>query len=542
MTSQPCSTDLAGETPIAEAAKAESPATAAERDEGIGSWIHRHRVRWTGKLALVSESGDFTYDELARRIDRLADALTRRGVRRGDRVAYLGDNHTAFLETLFATTSLGAIFVPLNTRLAPPELTYALNDSGARILIHDVLLATAARAAVAGTEVTRTFVVSAGETPEDDRLGAESYEAVLRSGAAEHIERAVGADEPALILYTSGTTGHPKGAVITHGNLHWNCFNVLVSYDVTSRDVALMISPLFHVAALAMGVLPALLKGATVILEKRFDAGRTLRQIEAHGVTSLSGVPTTYQMLCEHADWAATDVSSLRTLTCGGSPVPLRVIDAFEARGLSFSGGYGMTETSPGVSSIPAHWSRQKATTAGLPMHFVDTRVVDEHGAPAARRTAGEIQVRGRNVIPRYWGRPTETEASFTADGWLKTGDIGFFDDDGFLSITDRLKDMIISGGENIYPAEIEQAILEISSIASTAVIGVADPTWGEVPHAYVELVHGEIFDRESMEAHLSSRLARYKVPKRFTVVEEFPRTASGKIRKADLRASASSP
>ncbi|HKP07285.1 MAG TPA: long-chain fatty acid--CoA ligase [Microbacterium sp.] len=513
--------------------------TAAERDEGIGSWIHRHRVRWAGKLAVVSESGDLTYDELAGRIDRLADALGRRGVRRGDRVAYLGENHTAFLETLFAATSLGAIFVPLNTRLAPPELTYALNDSGARILIHDAPLATAAQAAVAGTGVTRTLVVSPAETSADDAPGAERYEAVLRSGAAEHVGRAVGESEPALILYTSGTTGHPKGAVITHGNLHWNCFNVLVSYDVTSQDVALMISPLFHVAALAMGVLPALLKGATVILEKRFEPGRTLRQIEAHRVTSLSGVPTTFQMLCEHADWAATDVSSLRSLTCGGSPVPLRVIDAFAARGLSFSGGYGMTETSPGVSSIPAHWSREKATTAGLPMHFVDTRVVDEHGSPAERHTTGEIQVRGRNVIPRYWGRPSETEASFTADGWLKTGDIGFFDDDGFLSITDRLKDMIISGGENVYPAEIEQAILEIPSIASASVIGVADPTWGEVPHAYVQLVPGEIFDRESMVAHLLSRLARYKVPKRFSVVEEFPRTASGKIRKADLRASA---
>jgi fatty-acyl-CoA synthase len=500
------------------------------RNGGVGSWTHRRRVKSEGRPALVDGDRTVTYDELAERVDRLANALADRGVGAGDRVAYLGENHPAFLETLFAAGTLGAVFVPLNTRLAPPELAYALTDCGAVVLVHSAELAEAATVASAGTAVTHRIVVGDGAD------GAEALDGALAAASPEHVDSTVGLDDPAMILYTSGTTGRPKGALLTHGNITWNCLNVLVDYDVTSDAVALMISPMFHVASLTMGVLPTLLKGATVVLEARFDPGRVLALIEQHRVTSMSGVPTTYQMLSEHPAWAGADLSSLRTLTCGGSAVPLRVIDAYERRGLAFTGGYGMTETAPGATSLQPRYSRSKAGSAGLPHFFTDVRIADPLGTVLPAGGAGEIQVQGPNVVPGYWQRPDATAESFADDVWFRSGDIGHVDADGFLYISDRLKDMIISGGENVYPAEVEQAIMELDAVSGVAVVGVPDPRWGEVPRAYVQLKDGATLDDGAVARHLDGRLARYKIPRTVVVVDELPRTPSGKILKRDLR------
>ncbi|MCW4386693.1 long-chain fatty acid--CoA ligase [Salinibacterium sp. SYSU T00001] len=523
-------------------------------NQGIGSWLERRREKSGDKPAVIFAEKSTSYRELLDRVERLAAALRERGISQGDRVAYFGENHVAFLETLLAAATLGAIFVPLNARLAAPELAFGLTDSGSRILIHPKSLTVVAAAALRGTPVTHRIVVDdtalgaaitasvpvvGGE--DDDEPGAddavlESFEEVLAAANPESIDVAVGLDDPAIILYTSGTTGNPKGALLTHGNLTWNAINVIIDYDYQSTEVALMISPLFHVASLGMGVLPTLLKGGTLVLEPRFDPGRVLDVIQRHRVTSMSGVPTTYQMLSEHPLWESTDLSSLRQLTCGGSAVPIRVIDAFEERGLRFSGGYGMTETAPGITSIPAARSREKAGSAGLPHFFTSMRVVDEEGRPAEVGEPGEIQVSGPNVIREYWNRPDATSEAYAPDGWFRTGDIGYLDDDGFLTISDRLKDMIISGGENIYPAQVEQAIREIDAVGDVAVIGVPDERWGEVPWAIVSLREGRELSAEDVRRHLQGRLARFKVPKNVLFVDEFPRTASGKIRKADLR------
>ena len=501
---------------------------------GVGSWIHRRRVKSAGKPALVCGATRLDYDELAGRIDRLATALAGRGVGRGDRVGYLGENEPSFLETFFAVTALGAVFVPLNTRLAVPELAFVLRDCGATLLVHSAALAPLAAAAADGGPPRIVVGAADGDAP--------AYEELVAAAPAGHRDVPVEADDVAMILYTSGTTGQPKGAAISHGNITWNCVNVLVDYDLTSADVALMISPMFHVASLTMGVLPALLKGATVVLEAGFSAGRALELIETHRATSISGVPTTYQMICEHPAWAGTDISSLRILTCGGSAVPARVLDAYEARGLSFTGGYGMTETSPGATSLQPRYSRAKAGSAGLPHFFTEVRVADPDGAPLPVGEVGEVQVRGPNVIAGYWGRPEATAAAFAAGGWFRSGDLGRLDEDGFLTIADRLKDMIISGGENVYPAEIERIILELDAVAAVAVVGVADPRWGEVPHAFVEVRPGHTLDDGAVAVHLAGRLARYKIPKRVVVVDELPRTASGKIRKPDLRRERATP
>lgn len=512
------------------------------QNAGLGAWIHRRRIKSADKAALIFHGGELTYANFAERVDRLANALREWGVQRGTKVAYLGENHPSFLETFFATGLLGAIFVPVNTRLAPPEVQFALQDSGSEVLIYSAELGGLAASAVKDTGVRRTAVVAGTASPAadagegDDVDGAVDFEALLTGGSAEHLDIAVSHDEPAMFLYTSGTTGKPKGAVLTHGNLTWNCMNVLVDFDLRSTDVALMISPMFHVASLDMGVLPTLLKGATVVLEPRFEPGRTLELIEQYGATYISGVPTTYQMLAEHPDWDKTDISSLEKLTCGGSAVPLRTLEAYERKGLPFTQCYGMTETAPGTTVLMPGKTREKAGSSGLSQFFTDVRIVNPMGEPAAIGEIGEIQVSGPNVIKEYWNRPDATADSFADGTWFRSGDMGYFDDEGFIYITDRMKDMIISGGENIYPVEIEQIVLELEQVASVAVIGTPDERWGEVPMAVITLAEGASLTADQVNEHLQGRLARYKIPRQVTILDELPRTASGKIRKADLR------
>lgn len=499
-------------------------------NNGLGSWIHKHRIKSKERRAVVQEDYELTYSELADRIDRLTSVLSARGVSKGTRVAFLGGNHPAFLETLFACGQLGAIFVPLNIRLAPRELNYALNDSGSEVLIALEAQREQAELSMQQSPVREYFQVA-------NNPGQPSeYERLLNGAATGYRDLAVSLEDPALILYTSGTTGSPKGAVLTHGNLTWNSLNVLVDYDVTSKSVALLIAPLFHTASLGMGALPMLLKGATLILQERFEPAAVLAAVEKHGVTSLSGVPTTFQLLAEDQAWGSTDISSLQMLTCGGSAVPLRVLEAFEARGLGFSGGYGMTETSPGATSLRAEHTRTKMGSAGLPHFFTDVRIANEKGHSLPAGEVGEILISGPNVIGEYWQRPEATKDSYHEGGWFRSGDMGYQDEEGFLFISDRLKDMIISGGENIYPAEIEQAIMELPEVESVAVIGVEDEKWGEVPRAVLVLKTGKELSIEQLVAFLSGKLARYKIPRTAVFVDELPRTASGKIRKNDLR------
>lgn len=499
------------------------------RDQGLGGWIDTRRAVSPERIAVIPGDGEpVSYGALADRIDGLAEGLRREGVVRGGRVAFCGENSAEFLETFFAVASLGAVFVPVNTRLAPPEVAHILRGTRPELVIHDAASATGIAAAIEDVREIPRFEIG--------REAADGgYEQLVVAGA-HRVETDVTLDDPAIVLYTSGTTGAAKGAVLTHGNLTWNALNVIVDLDLASTDVALIISPMFHAASLGMGVLPTLLKGGAVVLERRFLADRALRLIEKHGVTMLSGVPTTFQFLAEHPDWEQTDLTSLRHLTCGGSPVPIRVIDAFEARGLGFSQGYGMTEASPGVTILQPSMSRLKVGSVGRPHFFCDVRVVDEFGEPLAAGEVGEIQVAGPNVMLGYLDDPAATDAAFTADGWLRTGDLGYFDDEGYLYVADRIKDLIISGAENIHPAEVEEHIMRLGAVSGVAVIGVPDERWGEVPWAIVTLADGATFDAAEVGDELDGKLARYKIPKNVVVVDDLPRTASGKVKRNALR------
>ncbi|MEU8694265.1 long-chain fatty acid--CoA ligase [Streptomyces sp. NPDC048665] len=501
-------------------------------NRGIGSWPARRARKTPDRIAIVHEDDEITYQALHQRVLRLAHVLRSLGVARGDRVAHLGRNHPAHLETLFAAGVLGAVFVPLNTRLAAAELAYQLTDSGSTVLVHDPELGDTAATAAADTGVRHRITLGPAAP------GALGYDDLLAGAAADPLDEAVAPDDPCMIMYTSGTTGRPKGAVLTHANITWNSVNVLVDSDLAGDEVTLVVAPLFHTAALNMTCLPTLLKGGRVVLMGAFDAERVLEVVERRRVTYLFGVPTMYDALAARPRWTTTDLSSLRTLTCGGAPVPARTIDTYLARGLAFSQGYGMTEASPGVLFLDREQTSAKAGSAGVPHFFTDARVVLPDGRAARPGERGEILVDGPNVMAGYWNRPQDTAAALTDDGWLRTGDVARTDDDGYAYIVDRVKDMFVSGGENVYPAEVEAALLTHPAVRECAVVGVPHEVWGEVGHAVLVLDPGARADAGEILAHARTLLAKYKIPQTVTLAESLPRTASGKIVKAAVRAS----
>jgi fatty-acyl-CoA synthase len=485
------------------------------RNHGLGSWTARRARKTPDATAVIHQETSHTYAALHERSTRLAHHLRSLGVRRGDRVAFIGPNHPAYLETLFASGMIGAVFVPLNTRLAERELDHCIADSGAGVLVHSLSYTT----------------VGPGRTP---TLRAtipidEAYERIVAEGPApEPIDEDVSLDDICLIMYTSGTTGLAKGAVLTHGNITWNSVNVVVDTDIAHDEVTLVSAPLFHTAALNMTCLPTLLKGGTVVLEESFDADRTLKLIARHGVTAMFGVPAMYQSVAAAPGFASADLSSVRSLLCGGAPVPESLIHTYLKRGLSFQQGYGMTETSPGVMLVDPDHALSKAGTAGVPHFFCDVRLGE----------FGELEVEGPNVMRGYWGR-AEATAQALRDGWLRSGDVASVDEDGYIKIVDRIKDMIISGGENIYPAEVEEVFYSHPVVAECAVIGVPDERWGEVGRAVVVLRDGAAPDETTAKElldHLAGRLAKYKIPKSVVFAEALPRGGAGKVLKARLR------
>jgi fatty-acyl-CoA synthase len=502
------------------------------RNDGVGSWIARRARRTPGRAAIVHDGGELTYAQLHERVTRLAHGLRGLGVCRGDRVAYLGPNHPAFLETLFAVGTLGAVLVPLNTRLAVPELARHLSGSGSRALIYGAGQAGAAASLRAGTGV-RDVVALAGAAG-----GERGYEALLAASAGGPIDEPVSLDDPFLIMYTSGTTGGSKGATLTHGNITWNALNAVVDADFRQDEVALVVAPLFHTAALNMLCLPALLKGGAVLIEPGFEPGRALELIGRYRVTSLFGVPAIYDAMAAHPGWAAADLSSLRMLLCGGAPVPDATIRTYTSRGLVFIQGYGMTETSPGALLLDAAHVQAKAGSAGVPHFFTEVRVARPDLSEAAPGETGEILVAGPNVMRGYWNQPEATSAALAGDGetWLRSGDAGVADADGYVFVVDRMKDMIISGGENVYPAEVENALREHPAVADCGVIGVPDARWGEVGRAVVVLRPGAQAGEGELLAFLDGRIARYKIPKSVRYAGELPRTGTGKILKKRLR------
>ncbi len=503
----------------------------ATADIGLGSWFSRRTRQTPQRPALTFEGVTWTYAEMQDRIDRLATALRAAGACRGDRLAFLGANQPVYFELLFAAARLGAIFVPLNYRLTGPELDYIINDAG----VHTLVVDAAHRPIIDGirSRLGCRLYLSADSAAD----GWQPIADLTRDAAPLAQGEATVEDDIALIMYTSGTTGRPKGTMLSHGNLWWSNIMGQLGSDVSENDISLVMAPLFHIGGLNVTPLTAWQKGGHVILHRAFDPARFLTDVLQYRITTVFAVPAMLLFISQQPDFATADLSSLRLILCGGAPVPEPLLRLYNARGVPLNQGYGLTETAPAGTFLNNDFALAKLGSAGKPQFFVDLRIVGEDGrTPLGPGERGEVIMRGPNIMRGYWNKPEATAAAIDPEGWFHSGDIGYLDDDGFLYICDRLKDMIISGGENIYPAEIEAVLYGHDAVAEIAVFGEPSERWGESVTAVAALKPGASLELEELRAWATERLARYKLPTRLEIVVALPRNPAGKVLKFELR------
>jgi fatty-acyl-CoA synthase len=499
-------------------------------------WIAHFGRRTPDKIAAIDLASDrrLSYAQFDARISRLATHLRDKlGVTRGDRVAVLALNTTDTLEVQFACFRIGAVFLPLNTRLTVPELQFIVGDASPTVMIHDTDLAEIALTAAKLCNVSSALLLGA----------SGSYEAAIAASTPLDHAEMVTLDDISTIMYTSGTTGQPKGAIITHGMTFWNCVNLGGPAYVSPSTVLLTVLPLFHTGGLNCYTNPVLHAGGTVLIMRTFDPGVALQLISdpSYGITQFFGVPAIYQFMAQHPSFATSDFSRLVIGGVGGAPMPVPLLKVWEERGVALQQGYGMTETSPAVLALDREDAARKAGSSGKPVLHTEVRIVRPDGTDADVGELGELWVRGPNVTPGYWNRPDANASSFT-DGWLHTGDATRVDEEGFYYIVDRWKDMYISGGENVYPAEVENVLHQLAAIAEAAVIGIPSEQWGEVGMAIIAIKPGHSLSEAEIYAHCEANLARFKRPRLIKFVDALPRNATGKIHKPTLRKNFISP
>lgn len=490
----------------------------------VAAWIERHAAFQPDKPAIVHAGGAIRYAELAGRVRRVAAWLANEcGLSPGDRVAWLGHNAPEQLVLLFACARVGCMVLPLNWRLSDAELGAVLADAAPRRLV--VHVSCAERAGALGKDVPLSAAGFDGPGP-----------STLPEDTAARAPASRGApDAPVLLVYTSGTTGRPKGAVLSQRALLFNALNAVHMHDLSAADVVLTVLPLFHVGGLNIQTLPALYRGATVVLESRFEPGATLEAIARHRPTLTVQVPATLGALLAEPAWERADLSSLRGIATGSTDVPVGLIEAMHARGVPTIQVYGATETGPVAVYQRLDEAYETVGSIGRAGLHSEVVIADDHGNALGDGVPGEIRVRGPHVADGYWDRETGHARPF-ADGWFASGDVAERDARGLMWFKDRIKHVIISGGENIYPAELERVLVASGLLSEAAVVGRPDPRWGEVP--VVVAVAGEApVTREAVLALFEGALARYKHPKDVVFVDALPRTALGKVEVAALRA-----
>jgi fatty-acyl-CoA synthase len=499
----------------------------------IPDWLVKQAQQFPDKTALVDlfSGRSVSYAQLDERASRCAEFLRDQwGLKAGDRVAVLGHNSIEYVEMLYACAKLGTLMVCLNWRLSVEELRGIVADARPGAIVFGTEFGEAGLALADAFDIGRRMTLGAA------RENAAGYEASLAAASGASIVMPWrGHDDIWYLLYTSGTTGKPKGVIQTFGMVFTNAVNGMLAAGLRREDTLLSVLPYFHTGGLNLYMNPMLMCAGTTIIMRQFDVDKTVELLEG-GVTVMFGVPAIYLFLSQHPRFETADFSRVRNWACGGAPIPKSLLEKYLAKNITICFGFGMTETGPTVFLTDEATARKKVGTVGKPVMYVEARVVDS----ATRRTLGanqrgELLLRGPGITPGYWNNP-EATAKALEDGWLCSGDIAYHDEDGDYYIVDRSKDMYISGGENVYPAEVENVLFQMESIAEAAVIGVHDDKWGEVGKAIIALKPGAEAGAESVIAHCKARLAGFKIPKYVAFVPALPRNAAGKVEKPRLR------
>ncbi|MGE5264159.1 MAG: acyl-CoA synthetase [Acidobacteriota bacterium] len=507
----------------------------------IGDYLGRRAIYSPDKLAIVDTGKDpewrLTFRQLNERANRFANWLESVGVGKGDRVAILARDGVEHLDCFFACSKLGAIHTALNWRLHWREAEGIIQNTTPKVLIFsDDFKDTIAELekAVRGTPHAISHylhIEGTGIQP------SRHFEITLESGAASSATcESLEAEDIAALIFTGGTTGLPKAAQVSHRMIAWNTLNTVI-HDVTHDDVYLNVFPMFHTGGLFVYTLPQVIFGGTTILLRQFDPARVLALIERERVTVFGGVPTMYQMMTQAENWATADLSSLRFCTSGGAPLPVPLVEQYtREKGIRFKQGFGMTEFGPGIFALAPQDAIRKAGSIGRPNFFVDARVVDEDNRPLGPNAVGELVLKGPSYCSGYFNNPEASAAAVDGEGWFHTGDLARYDEEWYFFIVDRKKDMFLSGGENVYPVEIEKVLYQHPAVHMCAVVGVPDARWGEVGKAVVVLKAGQAVHEDELLNFMSEHLANYKVPRSVVFVDALPISAAGKILKRELK------
>jgi fatty-acyl-CoA synthase len=504
----------------------------------VGSWIEKWARIQPEKTALISEDVPYSYIDLNRRVNRLSNFFLDMGIKKGDRVAVLLRNCRQYIEIFLALSKTGGILVPLNWRLALPETEFIVRDSSPRFIIFDEEFAGNAAMLRERILVFKEIFCTSGESKRAGGIPdwAIEYESSLMAypDSSPLTAWESGGEDPHIIMYTSGTTGLPKGAILSHQKTFFNVLNAGIYFDLTIHDIIIITRPLFHSGGLIVEFAPILYRGGTAVVRKRFSAQQILEVVEKERVTILELPATVYNIILHECDIAKYDLTSVKCYFTGGERIPVALLKAYAEKGIIISQIYGLTEVST-IFWLPASRAIEKMGSVGQPAFHGEVRIVDGKGKPVQAGEIGEIAVKGPIVMNGYWKRPDLTRQVMKG-GWLHTGDLARFDEDGFAYIVDRKKDMFISGGENVYPAEVEKALFGHPAILDVAVVGVPDEKWGEVGKAFIVAKEGHSIAIDEIRFFLDDKLARYKIPQYIEFIQKLPKTASGKIKKNLLK------
>lgn len=497
--------------------------------DSVKNWMEQRSRISANHIAVIDGDSNqtWTYDQLWQRVERLAGYLYRQGIAKGDRVALLSPNHLCYFELLFACGQLGAIFVPLNWRLAPNELDYILNDCEPKLLaIHPDLTC------LAGITFLNKGITAL-------EIGGVEYSCIMEEQAAA-LDTAVNAyiaesafqpKDPLAIIYTGGTTGRPKGVVLSHLSIFWNATNTVISWNLTEQDITPTYLPMFHTGGLNALSIPVLMAGGTVVIARSFDAQSVIQLLKDQACTIALMVPTMYQMLIQTKAFMETDFPAMHTFLSGGAPCPHTIYEALAAKGVAFKEGYGATESGPNNFFIRPDEAVHKPGCVGKPMVLSQVKIVNGQGEEAAVGEVGELWLAGPHLFEFYWNEPVMTANAFE-NGWFRTEDLGRRDVNGDFYIVGRRKDMIITGGENVYPIEVETLIASHPAVSSVAVVGLPDDKWGEIVVAAIILRTGHTLTEDELRVYCSAAIGKYKIPKKIKFVNELPLTDVGKLDK----------